>query len=528
MKQRARILVKKSGKIFLTLAPIFASALFVLLFFASESRAIWFDEAYSAALMKFNFADIWNLTAADVHPPLYYFLLKIWTSIFGVGEIRLRAMSVFFGVVAILFAWRLVRYRFGKKAAVLAVFLLALSPILLRYGAEARMYTVVAAIVFAAAFVLEKALATRQKRYWIFYALLLALGMWTHYFVAFAWLAQLIYLITILKKRIFQKKFYLIYGGAALLFAPWIPSLLSQTGQVQSGFWIPPVSANGFADFFSGSLSSAAPDAVAGWHFVLFAILTFALIYFSLHFRKKLGQLIFLAWLPPLLLIILSLPPLQPMFVQRYLLYSSLALWLILAVGAMFFVQEFRQNLARFIAKNSLNKKFHLSKKTFAKRLELIAFVATIAFFALFLYFSYQNSGNYNRQNPIARDILREISHLDQEKNRPILYAKEAGIYNYYDFAFYEKDKNPLFLIIPENRENIAGSMYPALRNKEKIVTNLDEWFAKNREFWYFSYSHERYKPHDLGENLTKKKVYRKSAAGQDYQIILFEYSAKN
>ena len=49
---------------------------------------IWADEAYTFAMVRHSFADIWRITAADVHPPLYYFLVKIFTSIFRPAVFR--------------------------------------------------------------------------------------------------------------------------------------------------------------------------------------------------------------------------------------------------------------------------------------------------------------------------------------------------------------------------------------------------------------------------------------------------------
>ncbi len=46
-------------------------------------RSIWFDEAYGAYLMRYDFSEIARFTANDVHPPLYYWLLKVWQDLFG-------------------------------------------------------------------------------------------------------------------------------------------------------------------------------------------------------------------------------------------------------------------------------------------------------------------------------------------------------------------------------------------------------------------------------------------------------------
>src|SRR5690606_32782730 len=62
--------------------------------------SIWFDEGFSAYIVRFNYWDIARYTAADVHPPLYYWALKTWQYAFGSSEAGLRSMSVAFAVAA--------------------------------------------------------------------------------------------------------------------------------------------------------------------------------------------------------------------------------------------------------------------------------------------------------------------------------------------------------------------------------------------------------------------------------------------
>ena len=52
--------------------------------------SVWFDEAFSAYLARFNIVEIAHFTSLDVHPPLYYWLLKGWTVLFGHSALALR------------------------------------------------------------------------------------------------------------------------------------------------------------------------------------------------------------------------------------------------------------------------------------------------------------------------------------------------------------------------------------------------------------------------------------------------------
>ena len=201
-----RRFVEKYKRPLTLVAPALIGALYLILCLVSVQQSIWFDESYTAYLIRFDFGSILKYTAADVHPPLYYFLLKVWSMIFGNSDFALRAMSAMFGALAILFAFLWLKYKYGKTAAILGSLFLALSPNFIRYGEEMRMYTLVAAIVFAATYFLQLAIDNKSRKWWIIYAALVALGMYTHYFTAFAWMAHVVYLIVIYKKEFFTKK----------------------------------------------------------------------------------------------------------------------------------------------------------------------------------------------------------------------------------------------------------------------------------------------------------------------------------
>ena len=131
-------------------APIIIGAIYMVLCIAQLNQSIWFDESYSAYLTRFEYPKIWAFTASDVHPPLYYFVLKTWAHFFGHTEVAMRSLSVIFGAIAVLFAFLWIKYKYGATAAITASTLLAISPVFVRYGQEMRMYSMVLAIVFAA------------------------------------------------------------------------------------------------------------------------------------------------------------------------------------------------------------------------------------------------------------------------------------------------------------------------------------------------------------------------------------------
>lgn len=120
-----------------------------------DSQSLWADEGNSASLALRSWADISLAAAADIHPPLYYWLLNLWVELFGSSENGLRSLSVIASVATVGLTYDLGRRLFGRVAGLLAAFLLALAPFHIYYAQEARMYALLTlwATLLAASFV---------------------------------------------------------------------------------------------------------------------------------------------------------------------------------------------------------------------------------------------------------------------------------------------------------------------------------------------------------------------------------------
>ena len=392
----------------------------------------------------------------DVHPPLFYFLLKIWSGIFGSADFAMRFMSVLFGAIAIIFAYQFIKRHFGVKAAAVSALAMALSPMLIRYGQEMRMYTLVAAIVFAATYFLSVAVDTRKKRYWIIYGVLLSLGMWVHYFVALAWLAHFIWLVTIYKKKIFNKDTLTAYILAVILYLPWIYHFVEQALGIQGGFWIGPSSANTLTDFVGGTWLFMAGSDIRDLLVILLYAVSGLTIFLTVRVYKSLTKsrksalclLLSVALIPPVALLILSTPPLKPLFVDRYLVYSSAGIAL----------------LAGFVI---IRQKSHRIVAGIAAALYLTASIVGIV-----------NVNNF--QNTNAKGLYYDVSALSDE-NIPIISNSE---FLYYDIAFYGTPEHPTYFI-DEITGYIWGSQEPLRRMDYGRIVDLDVFLLDYDTFWY-------------------------------------------
>ena len=461
-------------RIILILAPLFIGLIYLLLCIANMHQSIWFDESYSAYLVRFDFGKIWEFTSVDVHPPLYYFLLKIWAHLFGHNVETMRVMSALLGALAIVFAYLWLKYKYGGAAAVVASLLMAISPIMVRYGQEMRMYTLVILIVFAATYFLQLAIDHGKKYWWVIYAILVAAGMWTHYFCAFAWCAHVVYLFTIYGKKIFQKKIILTYLLSVVLFLPWVPSLISQTSAVQSGFWIGETSVASIADYWTEAMIYDRASEVKSWLLILCLATAIVVTALIIRYRKKLKLLLTLAIVPVIILLLLSMPPLEPMFISRYVLYAMVAFYLLEGVALVMYTRE------KFSTK-------WMTKKVRFYRHPVVLVGATVVLILCTTIFglkSVYEHGNYNFvtwQKSTSKDLYDNLIVLDAMEGSPII---SNSPWLYYDLSAYTSEENPI-LFIDEITDYEYGSLIPLRDSYFGKISDLDNYLKQHKTVWY-------------------------------------------
>jgi uncharacterized membrane protein len=236
------------NKLILALVLIWAA---VLRTYNNTAVSLWHDEAFSALYLRYNWGEMMHRIVLDVHPPLYYIILRFWSYLFGESLLSLRGMSIVFGVLTVWMGYLFVKKAFNNnRYALLAAFFLAINPFQIQYALEARMYTLGTFFVMLAGWFMLRALESKNKKEWIGFALAAAAGFYTHYYVAFSILAMGLYgLYHVLstgnwKNPIKDNQLVNLVWASILslvFYLPWIPSLLEQIARVQGGYWIGPM-----------------------------------------------------------------------------------------------------------------------------------------------------------------------------------------------------------------------------------------------------------------------------------------------
>ena len=219
--------------------PILALAM-ILRFYGLTASAVWGDEGSSLLLSEYAPGDLWFHAAHDVHPPLYFFLLRGWIGLFGDGIFSIRSMSVIPGVVAVGLGIWLTRVVATRRAAVLAGILLALLPTAVRYSQEVRMYSLLAVWLLAATLALVYWVRQPERaRYLVAYVLLMSAGFYTHYFTALCVLVHWLWLGLLRLPQASNLRLITRPGwwwanvAIVLLYLPWLPNLLDLVQHVE-------------------------------------------------------------------------------------------------------------------------------------------------------------------------------------------------------------------------------------------------------------------------------------------------------
>jgi len=237
----------------------------VLRFAHLDSKVFWVDEVFTALRISgYTEADLsqfWQqhpfFTAQDLqrfqtpgsektvmdtirglavqepnHAPLYFVLARFWMTCLGASTGVLRSFSAVTSVLSLPLMYLLAQELFqDRRVGVMALALLAVSPLHILYAQEARPYSLWVLMTLLASWTLLRALRLRQRQAWIGFSLSTLLAFYTYPFALFIAVGQTLYVGVLRTQWPGALRSCLLALGAALLgFTPWLVALI-QNGQ---------------------------------------------------------------------------------------------------------------------------------------------------------------------------------------------------------------------------------------------------------------------------------------------------------
>jgi mannosyltransferase len=112
-----------------------------LLRLSNLTESLWGDELWATHVYLGNLRTLVYTILYDPHPPLYSLFMFIWIKLFGDSELSVRLPPLICGVSSIFLVYTLAALTTDKKTALLASFLLSVSPVHIWYSQEARSYS---------------------------------------------------------------------------------------------------------------------------------------------------------------------------------------------------------------------------------------------------------------------------------------------------------------------------------------------------------------------------------------------------
>ncbi len=343
MAERPKVVSENKG--WLTEREMGGLAILLLVGFSirlynSAGPSLSFDELWSVYLTRLPFDEMLGLVSRlDVHPPLYYILLRGVTAI-GTSEIIYRLSSTLFDLAALVPLYLLGRRLVGIRAAWIACGIFTISSLHVIYAQNVRMYTLQATLFLLSYALLWRLLNEERPPRWVYPAYLLSSAptLYLNNFAALLLATQAIILLAIGRNRRSFIRMGILWAIIGLIYLPWLATLLTQFKN-NTTFNTPSL-----VELLISFISMAGADHVNGplhfnllvienpWMLVGLVVITFAGIR-QLTARPRELTFLLIFWAAPLL-ISWTLSQLKPVYADRAFMACSFAYFLI--IGSAF------------------------------------------------------------------------------------------------------------------------------------------------------------------------------------------------
>jgi 4-amino-4-deoxy-L-arabinose transferase-like glycosyltransferase len=310
---------------------------FALRVYRLDAQDIWGDEAFSIFLSQ-QPLNVVVAGASDTHPPFYPFLLWVWLQLVGASAFATRALSALIGTLVVPLIFVLAtRVAAPPRARGFATLFATISPLLIYYSQETRMYELVAILALASTYFAVRIIETRRARLDMAYWLTSAFAIYTHYSAFFVVAAQNLFALWQLRRdRVALARWLALQAALIVAYVPWIlvqSAFLQSKASARFDEWgwsgIELIFGKTFLAFSIGLTVEAPLAQFATAIFLLTALLGVCAIARARHHKAIVLPLYFIV---PIVIAYL-VNPIMPFFFERYVLVALPGFLLLVAWG---------------------------------------------------------------------------------------------------------------------------------------------------------------------------------------------------
>lgn len=216
-------------------------AAFALRLYRLDTQSLWWDEGISLHLATSSAAEIVRDRLNNIHPPLYFFILKGWLALVGVSAFTGRYLSVLASLGQVALVLAAARLWLGRRSLApwIAAGLMLIAPLSVIYGQEIRVYALLP-VVYLALLVQTGRLLAGGRLEWrplIILALIEWVGLHLHYIALFAVAYVAIWGLIVLARRRDGpglRRWIATQAAVALASVPWLAAVLANWPAVQA------------------------------------------------------------------------------------------------------------------------------------------------------------------------------------------------------------------------------------------------------------------------------------------------------
>lgn len=238
--------------------------LFMYMFISPLNKyIIHSDEYFTIWFIQYPIGELMRILSIDVHPPLYYLILKFVADFLGIFGITSKffifkiVSFIPYGLILIVSAIKL-RKEYGWFTIGLFTFAFGIMSEFFKYFETIRMYSWVMLFLVLAYIYLHDVITKKDLKSWVLLAVFSVLAAYTHYFGAMS--AFFLYLLLlghlIIKNKNQIKNWLISVAIAIILYIPCIFMIFNQLTTMKGTTWIPKpdlsLLIDGFGYFASG------------------------------------------------------------------------------------------------------------------------------------------------------------------------------------------------------------------------------------------------------------------------------------
>ena len=312
---------------------------FLMRVYHLDFQSLWRDEMDAIRFARDPVSTLLaNFTRAGWNGPLYYLLLRPWLAVAGDSEFALRFFSLFWGVLAVPLTYAVSRRWLAPLPATLAPLFITCSPYLVWYSQEGKMYALLLVLTLLSMYLYIRALERGRFWLWLGHVIVTSLGLYVHVLAAIIVPFQAL-LFVIWWPR-YRARWRGWLAAMAALTLPYLPLALWEIPTLLSGFvtgheFVPlPRMLNIMLLAFAQGLWP-----VYNWLAIsAFVFLLLAGVILPEENYHQDGWRVAVTWLlwlffPIIVVYLISLK--MPLFLDRYIIWTAPAFYLLAAQGAM-------------------------------------------------------------------------------------------------------------------------------------------------------------------------------------------------